>query len=244
MINSKKILALIPARGGSKRLPGKNIRHLNGIPLIELTIQASLRSRYVDNTIVSTDSAEIASVAKSCGAEVPFSRPESLSTDIATSVDAAIHALDILQSKGMCFNYLLLLQPTSPLRTEEHIDRAIELLVQKNAEAVVGVTELENTAAWSGSLGDDLQVPWLANRERENKASDVTSKVKINGAIYLIDSKRFTRERTFFPKEKIYGMMMEKDASWDIDTKMDFDIAEFLMERRDRITRDLSSTPA
>jgi len=243
MINAKKILGLIPARGGSKRLPGKNVRLLNGVPLIELTIHMSHRSRYIDKTIVSTDSAEITEIAQSCGAEVPFSRPESLSMDTSTSVDVAIHALNLLQSGGQCFDYLLLLQPTSPLRTEEHIDQAIELLVEKEADAVVGVTELENTAEWSGPLEKDLQVPWLATRELHHRSCEVRQKVKINGAIYLIDSKKLMEERTFFLKEKIYGLMMEKDASWDIDTKLDFDIAEFLMERRNYPNREISPAP-
>jgi len=240
MINAKKILGLIPARGGSKRLPGKNVRPLNGVPLIELTIQVSYRSRYIDKTIVSTDSAEIAKIAESCGAEVPFFRPESLSTDTSTSVDVAIHALDLLQSRGQHFDYLLLLQPTSPLRTEEHIDQAIELLVEKEADAVVGVTDLESTAEWSGPLEEDLQVPWLATREQNHRSCEVREKVKINGAIYLIDSKKLKGERTFFLKEKIYGLMMDKDASLDIDTKLDFDIAEFLMERKNDSNREIN----
>ena len=241
MINAKKILGLIPARGGSKRLPGKNVPPLHGVPLIELTIQVSHRSRYIDKTIVSTDSAEIAKIARSCGAEVPFSRPESLSTDTSASVDVAIHALDLLQSRGRCFDYLLLLQPTSPLRTEGHIDQAIELLVEKEADAVVGITELESTAEWSGPLEKDLQVPWLATREQNHRSYEVRKKVKINGAIYLIDSKRLKEERTFFLKEKIYGLMMDKDASLDIDTKLDFDIAEFLMERKNDSNRQINS---
>ena len=240
MINAKKILGLIPARGGSKRLPGKNVRPLNGVPLIELTIQVSHRSRYIDKTIVSTDSAEIAKIARSCGAEVPFSRPESLSTDTSASVDVAIHALDLLQSRGQCFDYLLLLQPTSPLRTEGHIDQAIELLVEKEADAVVGITELESTAEWSGPLEKDLQVPWLATREQNHRSCEVRKKVKINGAIYLIDSKRLKEERTFFLKEKIYGLMMDKGESLDIDSKLDFDIAEFLMERKNDSNREIN----
>ena len=232
MIKSKKLLALLPARGGSKRLPGKNIRLIDGVPLIELTIRASLQSQYIDYTMVSTDSAEIATVARSSGAEVPFYRPDRLSRDTSTSVDTAIHALDELQSRNMYFDYLVLLQPTSPLRTEKHKDEAVELLIQKEADAIVSVTDLESTAEWSGPLNDDLQLPWLA--ARDNKVQNTINRVKINGAIYLINSEQLIRGKTFFLDEKIYGLRMTKNVSIDIDTKLDFDIAEFLLKHQSK----------
>ena len=231
MIREKKALALVPARGGSKRLPGKNTRPLNGAPLITFTIKAALRSRYVDHVMVSTDSPQIAEVARCSGAEVPFLRPERLSTDHASSVDVAIHALAELEARQMHFDYLILLQPTSPLRTGSHIDAAFDLLVKKEADAIVSVTELNALAEWSGALDADLQAPWLASIEQEMRGQQTSVRFRVNGAIYLIRTESLIEKRTFFLAEKIYGLPMEKSVSIDIDTRLDFDIAEFLMER-------------
>ena len=127
MFQSKKILSFIGARGGSKGLKNKNILNLAGKPLIAWTVEASVQSKYIDRTIVSTNSVEIASAAKDAGADVPFMRPDELATDNAPIILAMQHCLDWLEkNEGECYDYILRLQPTSPLRTVEHVDLAIE----------------------------------------------------------------------------------------------------------------------
>lgn len=131
MFNDKKFIAVIPARGGSKGLPGKNIKELCGKPLIVYTIETALKSKIFDKVIVSTDSLEIAEIAKKAGAEIPFLRPKELATDTADSMDVLIHAIKFLEEKGEKFDYIMKLQPTSPLRTEEDIRKSVKLLFEK-----------------------------------------------------------------------------------------------------------------
>jgi CMP-N-acetylneuraminic acid synthetase len=146
MLNNYKVLALIPARGGSKGLPGKNIKPLLGKPLIAWTIEQAMASKYVDKVIVSTDDEEIAEVAKNYGAEVPFLRPKELAKDDSPTIDAILHALNFFSKKGEDFNLLALLEPTSPLRDTEDIDRCIRVLLDnEQAESIVSVCQLEGT---------------------------------------------------------------------------------------------------
>jgi len=138
MYKDKKILALIPARGGSKGLPRKNIKPLLGKPLIAWTIEQSLASKYLDKVVVSTEDKEIAEISKKYGAEVPFIRPKELAKDDTPSIDVVLHAIDFLEKKEL-FNIIVLLQPTSPLRTISDIDNSIEFLFSKNAQAIISV---------------------------------------------------------------------------------------------------------
>ena len=131
MIGQQRLLAIIPARGGSKRLPGKNIMDLAGKPLIAWTIEAALNSKYIDRVVVSTDDQEISNVSIKYGVEVPFLRPKSLATDDASSIDTIINVLGEIKIIDQHYEYIVLLQPTSPLRTEIDIDKAIELLEKK-----------------------------------------------------------------------------------------------------------------
>ena len=146
MIKGKTVLAVIPARGGSKRLPRKNCLLLQGKPLIVYSIEAAKESVYIDEVVVSTDDEEIASLARQAGASVPFLRPAELSTDEASSVDVVAHALNYYQvNEKKLFDYVVLLQPTSPLRTAAHINQALELLKEKKADAIVSVCEAEHS---------------------------------------------------------------------------------------------------
>ena len=141
MINGKRCLCVIPARGGSKRLPHKNIKNLCGKPLIQWTVEAGIGSKSIDRLIVSTDDLEIAEISKSCGAEVPFIRPETLATDSSSSYSVLEHAYQYLFEQGDYYDYIIMLQPTSPLRTSNHIDEAVKLLKDKQADGVISVTE-------------------------------------------------------------------------------------------------------
>ena len=128
MIGNKKLLAVIPARGGSKRLPRKNILDLSGKPMISWTIDAALGSKYIDRIVVSTDDQEIAKISKDCGADIPFIRPLELATDYATSIDVVLNLIESLERNNEYYDYIMLLQPTSPLRSTKNINESVELL--------------------------------------------------------------------------------------------------------------------
>ena len=153
MLNNKRFLAIIPARAGSKRLKNKNILNFAGHPLISWTINSSINSKYIDKTIVSTDSAVIKKIALDYGAEVPFKRPKYLSNDLATRDEVIQHAINFFNEKKQDkFDYIIYLQPTSPLRNESHIDDAIEYMLEKNANAIVSVCKLDHPVEWTGIL--------------------------------------------------------------------------------------------
>src|SRR3989339_1726633 len=155
MYKKKNIIAIIPARAGSKGLPGKNIRLLLGKPLISWTIEHALSSKYIDKVIVSTDDRKIAEISRKCGAAVPFIRPAKLATDKAKGIDVILHAVRWFEKKRNKFDLIMLLQPTSPLRTAGDIEAAIELLFEKKAGAVVSVCETEHHPLWSNILPKD-----------------------------------------------------------------------------------------
>ena len=231
MYKGKSILALIPARGGSKGLLRKNILPLSGKPLIAWTIEQAKASAYLDKVIVSTDDAEIAEISRRFGAEVPFMRPEKLASDGAKAMDVIIHAIERLEGNGDIYDLTMLLQPTSPLRTAGDIDRAIELLFLKNAGAVVSVCETEHHPFWSNMLPPDGNMkdflrPDVANKNRQ----ELPVFYRLNGAIYLA-SVEYLKTNSGFMSTNTYAYIMPKEHSIDIDTKMDFQFAEFLMQR-------------
>lgn len=232
MYEGKKILGLIGARGGSKGLPGKNIRPLSGKPLIAWSIDAALASRYIDRVVVSTDDEEIASVSRACGGDVPFLRPADLATDAAKSIDFVLHALGDLEKEGAVYDFLMLLQPTSPLRTVQDIDLSVELLFSKKAEAVVSVCEAEhhpflsNVLPPDGSMKDFLR-PETANMNRQQ----LPPYYRLNGAIYLVSVPYLIANRDFIGSGA-YAYVMPVERSIDIDTAFDFSLAECLVGRK------------
>ncbi len=229
MYKGKRFLAVIPARGGSKRLPNKNRLILSGKPLVSWTIEASNNSHYIDKTIVSSDDHTILSIAQNEGVEILL-RPSSLSTDKAGTYDVIKHVLDSLCSDS--FDYLVLLQPTSPLRTTEHIDEAIEQLYDQKAEAIISVTEMEHSPLWSNTLPQNGCMKNFISSELKGKRSqDLDCYYRLNGAIYIVNIKQFLLEHEFFC-DKSYAYLMPPDASVDIDTMLDFVFAEALMGHR------------
>ena len=228
MKNNKTFLAIIPARGGSKRLPRKNILELNGEPLISYSIKAGLDSKYIDKVIVSSDDKEILDVSKKNKVDTII-RPDSLASDIASTFDAIEHA--ILNSDN--YDYIVLLQPTSPLRTATQIDEAIELLDQKNADAVVSVCEMEHSPLWANTLDITLSMEGFLKDEVINKRSqDLETYFRLNGAIYICKSKRLLKEKKFLFKNNIFAYKMNTESSIDIDKKIDFEMATFFMKAR------------
>ena len=225
MYKNKTFLAIIPARGGSKRLPCKNILGLNGKPLIAYSIESGLNSKYIDKVVVSSDDDEILTISKRYGA-VTINRPNELASDTATTFDAIKHTVDNCEK----YDYIVLLQPTSPLRDEKHIDEAIELLELKKADAVVSVCKMDHSPLWSNTLSDSLSMTGFLKDEALNQRSqDLEEYYRINGAIYICNTGKLLEEESFFLKEKIFAYKMDRESSIDIDTKIDFKMAEILI---------------
>jgi CMP-N,N'-diacetyllegionaminic acid synthase len=225
MYKDKTFLAIIPARGGSKRLPRKNVLALSGKPLIAWSIEAATQSLYIDKVLVTSDDDEILLLSKEFGAET-LKRPEMLANDTATTFDAIKHAIENTQN----YDYIILLQPTSPLRTTKHIDEAIEFLEFKNADAVVSVCEMEHTPLWSNTLPEDANMSAFLREDLKNKrGQDLPTYYRLNGAIYICKTQRFLKEETFFIKDKIFAYKMQKQNSIDVDEAIDLKLAEVLL---------------
>lgn len=229
MIKGKSILALIPARGGSKRLPRKNVLPFMGKPLISWTIDAALKSKYIDRVVVSTEDNEIADIAQEYGAEVPFIRPKEIATDEATTIDVALHTISTLIKLGHNYDLILLLQPTSPLRSAEDINKIIELLDTSNSDCVISVCEAEHSPLWSNTLPESKSLSGFLKKEILNKRSqDLDKYYRLNGSMYLCKINRLMAENTFFIKDKSIAYEMTQESSVDIDTHLDFIYAEVI----------------
>ena len=221
MKNNHDILAIIPARGASKRLPDKNILDFAGKPLIAWTIDAALKSKCISKVIVSTDDARIASIAKKYGAKVPFLRPESLASDESTTIDVVVDLVSKLSEK---YKYIALLQPTSPLRASQHIDESFEQIGDK--DAVVSVVKTEHPIEWCNTLSSNKSLDNFINGTVRNKRSqDLPERYRINGAIYIVKTDVLLREETFLLEKGAVAYIMDRDVSIDIDQKQDFIIA-------------------
>lgn len=224
------MIAIIPARGGSKGLPGKNILPLCGKPMIAYTIEAAKQSKYIDHVIVSTDDQKIAEIALQYGAEVPFLRPDFLASDTAQAVDNYIYTIERLSKEwNTPIEEFVVLQPTSPLRIAEDIDGAIEMFMEKQADSVISYTPEAHPVRWHKYLDEnnafvDIFDTTIANRQ------DLKTSYYPNGAVYVF---RFSmiKERKYYT-DKSYGFIMPRVRSVDIDYKEDFDYVEFLMSRR------------
>jgi len=229
MHKGKTYLAIIPARGGSKRLPRKNLLDLNGKPLVAWSIEAGLNSKYIDKVVVTSDDADILNIAKYYGV-LSINRPIELSSDTATTFDAVEHAIENIKY----YDYIVLLQPTSPLRTEWHIDKAIEFLINKEADAIVSVCEMDHSPLWSNTLDDTLSMAEFLTKSIKNKRSqDLDSYYRINGAIYICDTKKLLKEKGFFIENRIYAFKMDGETSIDIDNEIDFQLADLILKNKD-----------
>lgn len=228
MINGKKVIAIIPARGGSKRLPRKNVLPLNGKPLIAWSIDAALESKYVDKVIVSTDCHEIAKISTECGASVPFMRPESIAGDTATTNSVILHALEQYSNE---YDIAVILQPTSPLRIFSDIDNALDMLLSKNADGVVSVCECEHSPLWSNSLPSDGSMGSFIREDIKGKRSqDLPSYYRLNGAVYAFTTTALIANQGINYTDTVFSIKMPTLRSVDIDHELDFKIAEALLD--------------
>lgn len=219
------ILGLIPARGGSKGIPRKNVRQIAGKPLIAWTIEAALTTGALDRVVVTTDDPEIAEVALAHGADVPFLRPADLARDETPGIDPVLHALDLLPG----FDTVVLLQPTSPLRTAGDIAAAIALADAGELPNVVSVTDATH-AGWTFAV-DARGVIDVDARDLPLRRQDLPPQFALNGAIYVASSDRLRADRSFLVAGTI-GFAMPADRSVDIDTMYDWRIAEMLLSDR------------
>ena len=235
MINGKSVLAIIPARGGSKGLPGKNIKELCGKPLIAWTIEQAKSCSDIDRVVVSTDDENISEVAKKHGAEVPFIRSAELASDTASTIDVIFHTVEWFKKhEDYHHEYILLLQPTSPLRTVKDIERAIQTLKDKNAQAIVSVCEADHHPWWSNILPEDSNMkdflrPEILNKRRQ----DLPIFYRLNGAIYLAETE-YLYEYNGFLGPDTFAYKTPKEHSIDIDSDMDFKLASLLLEERSK----------
>lgn len=221
----------MPARAGSKRLPGKNSKLLNGKPLIQWTLEAAQQSQYISDVLVTTDSEEIAALSRELGAWVPFIRPSEYSSDKATSVDVVKHCLSFLTQQGHNYDFVIVLQPTSPLRGVEDIDASIKLLFDKAGDAVISVCQCEHPPQWANQLDNTLSMnDFLSNFLKNNtRSQDLPIYYRLNGAIYIINTDKFWAEENFFLSDNIYAYIMDTNNSVDIDNLIDFKLAEIMM---------------
>lgn len=224
-----KHIAVIPARSGSKGLKDKNIKPLNGKPLMAYSIEAALESGLFDCVHVSTDNPEYAGTARRYGAEVPFLRSPELSSDTATTWDAMRYVLEEYRKLGKEFDTLAVLQPTSPLRTSQDIRAAYRILEEKQADSVVGVCEVEHSPLWSNTLPEDGCLKGFIREEANGPRQKLSSYYRINGAVYIVSVSLLLKKGTLYG-ERGYASVMSKEHSIDIDDELDFAMAEFLME--------------
>ncbi|STX41616.1 N-acylneuraminate cytidylyltransferase [Legionella donaldsonii] len=235
MIKQKKVLAIIPARGGSKGLPGKNIRPLNGIPLVAWPIKTALSSRYVDRVIVTTDAPEIAKVALAYGAEVPFMRPAEFARDTSPSSEAVIHAIKFCAETDGPYDYFVLLEPTSPLTEAADVDEALETLVAGEGLSIVGASKVEAShPVYCATIGDDN---FLRPYNRESFAKpirrqDVDDVYFFEGSLYISDTKKYLETETFY-HERTLPYIVPAWKSLEVDTLLDFLKIETILKNKE-----------
>jgi len=232
-INDKKILCLIPARGGSKGIPNKNIIDLNGFPLISYVINAAKKSGIFDKIIVTTDCKKIANISREYGAEVPFLRPKKLSTDKSLVQEAIVHALNYVKSYDKIYDYMCLIQPTSPLLLATDICNVLEILIKKNADMVVSVGESSINIRWARSLPKDMNMTVFASNVCGTNKQCFENVHYLNGAIYLGKWNIFYNKRDYYNKNT-YAYIMPYERSIDIDNYLDLKIADFLLKDRNK----------
>jgi N-acylneuraminate cytidylyltransferase/CMP-N,N'-diacetyllegionaminic acid synthase len=229
MGNSRFIVAVIPARGGSKRIPQKNVIEIAGKPLIGYSIEAANKCKYIKKVLVSTDNEEIARIAKSFGAEVPFLRPKELARDDTPSLPVIQHAIRYIENaERLKVDIVVLLQPTSPIRSEKYIDETIEKLIYTEADSAVTVCKIKHHPFWSFIANEDKLSPF--SKEGINlKHEDLPPVYSLNGSVYAV------RRDVLLVRNSIFGndtraVVMPQEESVDVDDFFDLFMAEMVMK--------------
>jgi len=229
MYNGKTFLAIIPARGGSNRLPNKNILPLADKPMLLWTVESAIQSKHLDEIVLSTDSDDIIKVVENYNIKI-IKRPSELASDTAKTIDVVKHVIDNIDKD---YEFIILLQPTSPLRTSKHIDEAIEQLINLKADALISVSEVDHSPLWCNILPEDLNMENFIPEDIKNKRSqDLPKFYRLNGAIYICKTEKLMEENTFFLKKNVYAYIMDKINSVDVDEELDFKLAEIIIKER------------
>lgn len=224
MFQNKKILGVITARGGSKGVPGKNIRPCGGKPLIAWIIEAAQQSSYIDRLILSSDDKAIIDVAKQRGCEVPFVRPAHLADDDSLTIDVVLHAIELVQGYDM----VVLLQPTSPLTLSEDIDGCIRHCITSGSKSAITVTDVDKNPFWMFKLDNDGYLQPLMNMKYLNKRrQDLPPVFLPTGAVYVAEAAALKLERSFYT-DRTAGYRVPRSRSMDIDSELDFILFEIL----------------
>jgi CMP-N,N'-diacetyllegionaminic acid synthase len=229
-----KILGVIPARGGSKAIPRKNLAVLANRPLIAWTVEVAIASDSLDRLVISTDDPEIAKIGKKFGAEVPFLRPAELATDTSTSMDVVLHTIHWFdENENYQPDYVLLLQPTSPLRTVTDIRKSIELLLAKRGDSVVSVCETHQHPFWMKGVDEKGRLVDLSPQSSApTRRQDLPSVFALNGAIYLALRGFLLSQRTFI-SDRTYAYVMPENRSLDVDSPWDLYLADLILRDRE-----------
>lgn len=230
MIENKKVLAIIPARGGSKGIPKKNIKAVSGKPMINYTIEAAKECEYIDKVIVSTDDEEIAEISMKAGAIVPFMRPEELATDEAELIGVVMHAIEFYERKAERFDIVVLLQPTSPLRTSEDLQKALEYYVRKGEKSLISVSEVTETPVLMRQFGEENQLVKVVGEEETEQEKDIEKYYRVNGAIYINSMSELNEETSF--EDNVLGYVLSKEHGIDIDYPEDVVVAEYYLSQK------------
>lgn len=222
------MIVLIPARGGSKGLPEKNIKLLCGKPLIAYSIEAALRSNYITDVFVSTDCQEIKKIAESYGAKVPFLRPNNLATDESLAIDTYLHFVEFYENvKGLKLESLLILLPTAPLRNENHIDEALNLFYTKKADSVVSFAKEHHPISWHKVLDYEFRII-DHDIELKNRQQEFVTYFP-NGSIFIFKTE-LLKQYKYYSKNS-FAYLMDRNFSIDIDSIDDFEYAEYLISK-------------
>ena len=231
-----KILALILARGGSKRLPGKNLLPLSGKPLIQWSIDAATGLTQISDVLVTTDGQGIASVSREGGALVPWLRPAHLATDESSSVDSALHAVDWYESENGFIDGVLLLQPTSPFRNKEMMQKGITLFNENPLLPVIGVVNAKTHPHWTLKITDDKLIPFIDGVDFSKRSQELPLAYQISGAFYLISPKLLRATKSFMGSGQVIPLVAESEAeAIDIDTELDFHLAKIVANSQGKI---------
>ena len=223
MKNKKKILTIIPARKNSKRLKDKNIKLWNGKPLIHWTIKSAIKSKYLQEIIFSSDSIKYNKIAQKSGAYVPFIRPKNLAKDKVQTKDVVIDIINFFKKKKIFFDFVMLLQPTSPSRSYQDIDKALDIFFKKNLKSLVSASKTSNILRnYISYNNQNIFKKYLSNRNIK-----IENEAILNGSIYICDIKKFMRYRNFI-LPNTYVFLMEKHKSIDIDNSFDFYLSELI----------------
>ncbi len=221
------------ARAGSKGLPDKNIKLLRGIPLLSYSIKAALESGCFDKIFLSTDSPKYAEIGEKFGADASFLRSEKMSSDTAGSWDVIREVIGEFEKRGQTYDRIMLLQPTSPLRSSEDIVKSFQLMEERDANSIVSVTETDHSPLWCNTLPENLSMEHFRNEKYCDYPRQMLPKYyRVNGAIYLVTRQELYAEKML--RNKSYAYIMPQERSIDIDTELDFEFAELIMNRMGR----------